>query len=141
MFADLVDLGFEEILKFSKESMTYYPEMEDGEYADLYNNMISTPFVDYKKKTYFHRNSHPDTIFLRVDIATEDFNDVPDSIQNLPVKDIMEKIENGEYRLILKLVYCNIKDNKIIEDHEIAVNHVVNGDDLFAEDWSVYTFD
>ena len=40
MFADLVDLGFEEILKFSKESMTYYPEVEDGEYADLYNNMM-----------------------------------------------------------------------------------------------------
>jgi hypothetical protein len=141
MFADLVDIGFEEILKFTKESMTYYPEMEDDEYADLYIKMTNIPFIDYKKKTYFHRNSYPDNVFLRADISTEDFNDVPDSIQNLPAKDIMEKIENGEYRLILKLLYCNIEDDKIIEDHEIAVNHVVNGDDLFAEDWSVYTFD
>jgi hypothetical protein len=73
MFADLVDLGFEEILKFSKESMTYSPEMEDEEYADLYIKMINIPFIDYKKKTYFHRNSYPDTVFLRVDIATENF--------------------------------------------------------------------
>ncbi len=142
MFADLVDIGFDEVLKTIKESVQYHPEMEDSEYSDLYINLMKTPFKKYKCKTYYRRASWPETVFIRLDIISNDFkSDVPDDYQDLSIKEIIEKLDNDEIKLCIKLVYCNIENDKPIEDHIIAVNHVVNNIDILAEDWCCYCFE
>ena len=141
MFADLIDIGFDEVLKMIKEHFTYIEEMEDDEYSDLYERLMKTPFKDYKRFAYYKRSSWPDNIFLRPDILINTDSgtiNVPEEYEDLSAKEIIDKLEDGEIKLTLYLIYCNIDDDIINEDHIILVHHVTSPDDLLAEDWCVY---
>lgn len=138
MFANLVDLEFNEVLKFVKNEIR----------SEKYLNMI---FKDYKYIHYFKRNDDwPPSYFIRLDISNkidQIYNndksiDLDEEYQNLTIKDILEKVDNDEITFCFKLISCNLdnikEDNKIIEDHEIGVHYLISNEDIFAEDWCLY---
>lgn len=141
MFANLVDIGFDEVLKMIKDHFVYIEDIESNEYLDLYERLMKTSFKDYKKFAYYKRSSWPDNVFLRPDILINSDTEivhVPKEYEELSAKEIIDKLEDGEIKLTLYLIYCNIDNNIINEDHKILVHHITSIDDLLAEDWCVY---
>lgn len=138
MFANLVDLEFNELIKFVKNEIR----------SEKYSNMV---FNEYKYIHYFKRsNEWPPSYFIRLDISNtldkayndKSIFDLDEEYQNLSIKNILEKIDNNEITLCFKLISCNIdsieKDNKIVEDHEVGVHYLLSNEDIFAEDWCLY---
>lgn len=140
MFADLVDLGFDEVLKLVKESTEYYPEMEDDEYSDLYMNLMSTSFRDYKRRMYFKRSTWP-YYMIRLEVTDTSFNAVPDEIQDLSIKEIIEKVNNGELIFGFALVSTKVYDTHLDELDTVLIYHHLNLVDIFAEDWCCYNIE
>lgn len=152
MFANLVDLSFEEVLATIKENLNNYLEAEDSEYYQYYNigvNIINKPFNSYKRKMYFARKEWPDCVYIRLDIARSenDLYEHPDSdidvselFGDQSVKKIIEKIDNDKLSFCLKHVFCKIINDRLYEDHSIMIYHPTYSD-LFAEDWCCYYCD
>ena len=152
MFANVVDIGFDDVLKMLKESVMYCPEMEDDKYSDLYKSLMDTSLDDYKRKMYFSRKEWPDCVYVRLDIARSenniyenkdddvDIDDVSELYKDLSIKEVIEKVENDEISFCLKHIFCNIVEDKLIEDHVIMIFHPTYSD-LFTDDWCCYYFD